>query len=46
MRRETNLIHAIQFPLKNRILPEAPAIDGNIIGDRNTRLPAVPSAPT
>ncbi len=36
MRREANLILAIEFLLKNRILPEAPAIDGNIVGDRNT----------
>ena len=36
MTRETNLIPATEFPPKNRILPEAPAVDGNIIGDRNT----------
>ena len=36
MRRETNLIRATEFLLKNRIFREAPAIDGNIVGDRNT----------
>jgi len=30
------LIRATEFLLKNRILREAPAIDGNIVGDRNT----------
>ncbi len=30
------MIRATEFLLKNRILPEAPAIDGNIVGDGNT----------
>jgi len=36
VRRETNSIRATESLLKNRIFREAPAIDGNTVGDRST----------